>query len=78
MGEQKVHAPVTANDLIEAMADNIRQLKAGEVTPAIVNAHVNAHASILRVMKMQMDYAKATNSTPNIPLLLTKGEDQAG
>jgi hypothetical protein len=64
-------APVTAQDLIDATADRLRALQAGEITPAIMNAHVNGTASILRVVKMQMDYHKAINTTPNIPILLT-------
>lgn len=69
----KSKAPVNAQDLMETLAENIRRVVDGEITPASANAVVNSSAALLRVVKMQMDYAKATNATPHIPMLLTSG-----
>jgi len=64
-------APVTAEDLLNVMGENIRRLRDGEATPAVANAIVNSSAAMLRIVKLQMDYAKMTGATPSIPLLLT-------
>jgi hypothetical protein len=67
-------APVTAADLMEVMGENIQRLRDGEATPAVANAIVNSSAAMLRIVKLQMDYAKMTGATPDIPLLLTNGK----
>jgi len=64
-------APVTAEDLLNVMGENIRRLRDGEATPAVANAIVNSSAAMLRIVKLQMDYAKMTGATPSIRLLLT-------
>jgi hypothetical protein len=56
------------------MGENIRRLQAGEATPAVANAIVNSTASMLRIVKLQMDYAKMAGTTPEIPLLLSNGK----
>lgn len=66
-------APSTAQDLLEVMGENIQRLRNGEATPAVANAIVNSSAAMLRIVKLQMDYAKMTGATPSIPLLLTNG-----
>lgn len=66
-------APASAQDLLEVMGENIRRLRDGEATPAVANAIVNSSAAMLRIVKLQMDYAKMTGQTPSIPLLLTNG-----
>lgn len=63
--------PTTATDLMEVLAENIQRLRAQETTPAIANAIVNSSGAMLRIVKLQMDYAKLTNQTPHIPMLLT-------
>ena len=70
------HAPATAADLLEVMGENIQRLRNGEATPAVANAIVNSSAAMLRIVKLQMDYAKMTGQTPSIPLLLTNGTDR--
>jgi hypothetical protein len=67
-------APATAQDLLEVMGENIQRLRNGEATPAVANAIVNSSAAMLRIVKLQMDYAKMTGRTPEIPLLLTSGD----
>jgi len=69
------NAPVSAQDLLEVMAENIRRLRDGESSPAVANAIVNSSAAMLRIVKLQMDYAKMTGATPEIPLLLTSGKN---
>lgn len=72
----KSTAPVTATDLLQVMGENIQRLRDGEATPAVANAIVNSSAAMLRIVKLQMDYAKMTGATPSIPLLLTaNGKD---
>jgi hypothetical protein len=51
------------------MGENIQRLRDGEVTPGVANAIVNSGSAMLRIVKMQMDYAKMTGATPDIPLL---------
>ena len=64
-------APSTAQDLLDVMGENIQRLRDGEATPAVANAIVNSSAAMLRIVKLQMEYAKMTGRTPEIPLLLT-------
>lgn len=59
---------------MDTMGDTIRRLRDGEVNPAVANAIVNSTSTMLRVVKLQMEYAKMTGQAPNIPMLLT---DQA-
>jgi hypothetical protein len=63
--------PKTAQDLMDVMGENIARLRDGEATPAIANAIVNSASSMLRVVKLQMEYSKMTGTKPNIPRLLT-------
>ena len=67
----KSSAPKTAQDLMDVMGESIQRLRDGEATPAVANAIVNSTATMLRVVKMQMEYAKMTGKTPSIPMLLT-------
>jgi hypothetical protein len=68
-------APATAQDLLDVMGENIQRLRNGEASPAVANAIVNSSAAMLRIVKLQMDYAKMTGKTPAIPLLLTASGD---
>jgi len=72
----KSKAPLTAMDLLEVLGQNIARLRDGETQPAVANAIVNSTSAMLRVVKLQMDYAKMTGETPSIPLLLTPGGEQ--
>ena len=67
----KSKAPATAQDLLEVMGENIQRLRDNQATPAVANAIVNSSAAMLRVVKLQMEYAKMTGATPTIPMLLT-------
>jgi len=64
-------APRTAQDLMDVMGENIQRLRDGEASPAVANAIVNSSAAMLRIVKLQMEYAKMTGKTPEIPMLLT-------
>ena len=66
--------PASASDLLDVLGENIQKLRAGESTPAVANAIVNSSAAMLRIVKLQMDYAKMTGQTPEIPMLLTGGK----
>lgn len=69
--EAKTAAPMTTNDLFDVLAENIQRLRDGEASPAVSNAIVNSASTMLRIWKLQMEYAKQTNSTPEIPMLTT-------
>jgi hypothetical protein len=73
MGEDS-KAPVTSFDLLTVSSDNIKSLVDGDRSPAVANAIVANVAVMLRITKMQMEYAKMTGKTPDIPLLLTSGD----
>ena len=64
----------TLAELQAILSDQIDRIASDETTPAKVNAVVNATATILRTVKMQMDYAKQIGRTPVIPLLMTGDE----
>jgi hypothetical protein len=67
--------PTTMAYLQRNLRDTLDRIVAGETTPANANAVVNITAAYLRTVKMQMDYAKQTGRTPNIPLLVTESTD---
>ena len=69
-------APATAIDLMDVLGENIQRLRDGESTPAVANAIVNSSAAMLRIVKLQMEYAKMTGKTPSIPMLLTVTPDE--
>lgn len=64
-------APTTLADFQQILSNEIVKVVQGETTPSNANAVVNLTATYLRTIKMQMDYAKQTGKTPNIPLLIT-------
>lgn len=64
----------TLAELQAILSDQIDKIATDQTTPAKVNAVVNATATILRTVKMQMDYHKQIGKTPTIPLLMT-GDD---
>lgn len=65
--------PTTMAYLQANLRETLDRVVAGDTTPANANAVVNLTAAYLRTVKMQMDYAKQTGRTPNIPLLVTEG-----
>ncbi len=71
--EAKKKQPTTMAYLQDKLRDTLDLLAEGGTTPANANAVVNVTAAYLRTVKMQMDYAKQTGKTPNIPLLVTDG-----
>ena len=68
-GEEIKEEPVTTQDLWNILGDNIRRLREGETTPAVANAVVHSGATMLRIIKLQMDYDRATGKTPDIAAL---------
>jgi hypothetical protein len=61
----------TAQELHAILSEQIDRVTTDETTPARVNAIVNATSAKLRIVKLQMDYAKQRGSMPEIPLLAT-------
>ena len=57
------------------MTTSIDRPDNGETTPPVANAIVNSSSAMLRIVKLQMDYAKMIGATPDIPMLLTVGEE---
>lgn len=57
-------------DAMQAMVwRQIRDLPTGETTPAIANAVSGSVGTILRSVRLQIDYARITGQTPDIALL---------
>ena len=67
--------PLSLPELQSILSDQIDRIASGETTPAKVNAVVNATSTILRTVKLQMDYYRLIGKTPEIPLLMV-GNDQ--
>ena len=57
------------NDIRLILADEIKRLRAGDSSPATVNAVVNATGKMLTTVKLEMEYMKAINKLPNIPFM---------
>lgn len=66
--------PLNLNDLRAILSDEIVKIRAGESTPATVNAVTNASGKILSTVKLEMEYFKLIGKTPNIPMLLSGPE----
>lgn len=48
------------------LAEEINKLRAGETTPANVNAITNATGKILSTVKLEMEYRKLLGKVPDI------------
>lgn len=59
----------TAQELLDVIMGNIAALQDGTRTPAGGNAVTNSVAAALRLAKAQLDYAKANDAKPYIPML---------
>lgn len=60
---------LSLTELRSILADNIKRVQGGEVNPAVANATTNAVGTILRSVKLEMEYYRMTGKTPSIPLL---------
>lgn len=61
----------TVTDLREILADEIKKLRAGETTPANVNAVTNASGKILSSVKLEIEYSKLLGQVPIIDFIKT-------
>jgi hypothetical protein len=61
------------DDFRSDLSQTMDELMDGTVTPAIANARVHTVASVIRTYKIQMDYARQTGKTPNLPQLESNG-----
>lgn len=69
---------MTINDIRGVLAEEINAIRAGNSSPAKLNAIVNATGKILASVRLEMDYIKAVGKTPNISMLNgPKPEDAA-
>lgn len=59
----------TINDLRSILAEEIQKIKEGKTNPANVNAITNATGKILSSIKLEMEYNKLMNKTPDIPFI---------
>jgi hypothetical protein len=57
------------NELRGILSDELQRLRDGDTTAANVNAISNATGKILSTVKLEMEYAKLTGKTPDIPML---------
>lgn len=56
----------------EILADEIRRIRAGDASPANVNAVTNAVGKILSTVKLEMDYYRLLGKTPEIGMMRSK------
>lgn len=59
----------TINDLRDILADEIKNLRGGNTTPANVNAVTNATGKILQTVKLELEYNKLIGQTPDISFI---------
>jgi hypothetical protein len=67
-------ATKTLEDYQDTLARNIDRLESGEVSPAVANAITGAVGTVLRSVKLRMEYFRMTGKTPEIPLLESKAK----
>jgi hypothetical protein len=66
----KAELPLTLANLQDALWAQVQKIQDGETTPAAANAISNATGTILRNVKLQMEYYHLTGQQiPAIPLL---------
>ena len=53
-------------DLRDILKEEIDKLRAGETTPANINAITNATGKIFASIKLEMEYARMIGEKPNI------------
>lgn len=59
----------TLEEIRVQLSDAIRDLRAGSSSPQNANAISNVAGSILRSVKLEMEYAKAIGRRPNISIV---------
>jgi hypothetical protein len=52
------------NDIRQMLCDEIQKIRDGKTTPANVNAITNATGKILSTIKLELEYAKLSNTKP--------------
>ena len=57
------------NDMNALLWENALGLRSQELTPAVANATATTVGTILRGVKLQMEYDRLNNRQPTIPLL---------
>jgi hypothetical protein len=60
------------NDIRAMLCEEIQALREKTTTPANVNAIVNATGKILSTIKMEIEYAKLVNKTPEMDFINLK------
>lgn len=65
MSEKKL----SITELRNVLWEEIGKVRAGETSPANVNAVTNATGKILSTVKLQMEFAKLTGQVPVIEML---------
>ena len=60
---------LSINGLRSILWEEIQKVRAGETSPANVNAITNATGKILSTVKLQMEFAKLTGQVPVIEML---------
>ena len=61
--------PLSLRELQGVLSDAVRDLRAGDTTPASANAMSNAVGKILGTLRLKMDYDKAIGRVSSIPML---------
>lgn len=63
------------NEINEILCQQIDLLVEKKSTPKEVNAICNATATLIRNVKLQIDYAKLTGKEPNVALMQTSEQN---
>lgn len=67
--EETNEPKLSITGLRNVLWEEIKKVRAGETSPANVNAITNATGKILSTVKLQMEFAKITGQVPNIEML---------
>ncbi len=63
-------------DLRDILKEEIDKLRAGETTPANINAITNATGKIFASIKLEMEYARMIGEKPNIEYIRISKETE--
>ena len=60
---------LTIQNIREVLWEEAQRVREDKTTPASCNALTNNFSTIIRTVKLEMDYYKATGKAPTIPLM---------
>lgn len=67
-------ATLNLTDIREVLSSTVRELKTGIERPQTANATTSAVSTLLRSVKLEMEYMRLTGREPNIDIMEPNGE----